>query len=102
MFGNDLYSHALKMDRLISAFLVLLWASASLSAQFLDYPTQGIPRTPDGKPNLSAPTPRTPDGKPDLSGVWVVQGSNYVKGIGGQGTNAQATNNDAGNVDLFA
>ena len=25
------------------------------SAQWLDYPTPGIPRTPDGKPNLSAP-----------------------------------------------
>ena len=40
------------------------------SAQWLNYPTAGIPRTPDGKPNLSAPTPRTADGKPDLSGVW--------------------------------
>jgi len=29
-----------------------------------------IPRTADGKPNLSAPAPRLPDGKPDLSGVW--------------------------------
>ncbi len=40
------------------------------SAQWLNYPTPGIPRTPDGKPNLTAPTPRTADGKPDLSGVW--------------------------------
>jgi hypothetical protein len=39
-------------------------------AQWLNYPTPGIPRTPDGKPNLVAPTPRTTDGKPDLSGVW--------------------------------
>jgi hypothetical protein len=39
-------------------------------AQWLDYPTPGIPRTPDGKPNLSAPAPRTADGKPDLSGIW--------------------------------
>jgi len=29
-----------------------------------------IPRTTDGKPNLSAPAPRLPDGTPDLSGVW--------------------------------
>ena len=29
-----------------------------------------MPRTADGKVNLSAPAPRTPDGKPDLSGVW--------------------------------
>jgi hypothetical protein len=36
----------------------------------LNYPTPGIPRTADGKPNLSAPAPRTSDGKPDLSGLW--------------------------------
>src|SRR5438876_1969555 len=43
------------------------------SAQWLNYPTPGIPRTPDGKPNLSAPAPRTPDGKPDFSGIWDVE-----------------------------
>ncbi len=41
-----------------------------LTAQWLNYPTPGVPRTPDGKPNFAAPTPRTADGKPDLSGVW--------------------------------
>jgi hypothetical protein len=41
-----------------------------LPAQWLDYPTPGVPRLPDGKPNLAAPAPRTSDGKPDLSGVW--------------------------------
>jgi hypothetical protein len=40
-------------------------------AQWQGYPTPGIPRTPDGKPNLSAPAPRTADGKPDLSGIWM-------------------------------
>jgi len=40
------------------------------SAQWLNYPTPGIPRTADGKPNLAAPAPRGADGKPDLSGVW--------------------------------
>ena len=44
--------------------------SAPLAAQWLTYKTPGIPRTPDGKPNLSAPAPRTADGKPDLSGIW--------------------------------
>jgi hypothetical protein len=29
-----------------------------------------IPRTADGKANLTAPTPKAPDGKPDLSGIW--------------------------------
>jgi hypothetical protein len=40
------------------------------AAQWLNYPTPGIPRTADGKPNLSAPAPRTADGKPDLTGLW--------------------------------
>jgi len=40
------------------------------SAQWLNYPTPGIPRTRDGKPNLTAPAPKAYDGKPDLSGVW--------------------------------
>jgi len=29
-----------------------------------------MPRTADGKPNLSSPAPRATNGKPDLSGVW--------------------------------
>lgn len=49
---------------------VLCVISAPLSAQWLNYPTPGIPRLPDGKPNRAAPAPRTPDGKPDLSGIW--------------------------------
>ena len=41
-----------------------------LAAQWISYPTPGIPRTADGKPNLSEPAPRTADGRPDLSGIW--------------------------------
>ena len=41
-----------------------------LPAQWLHQPTLWIPRTPDGKPNLSAPDPKSSDGKPDLSGLW--------------------------------
>src|SRR5437879_1100475 len=61
------------MHRSMLAFLALLSACVSLSAQWLRHPTPGIPRTRDGKPNLSAPAPRTADGKPDLSGIWNVQ-----------------------------
>ena len=43
----------------------------SLNAQWISYPTAGVPRTPDGKPNLGAACPRTAEGKPDLSGLWV-------------------------------
>src|SRR4051794_59462 len=42
-----------------------------LAIQCIHYPTPGLLRTADGKPNLSAPAPRTTSGTPDLSGVWV-------------------------------
>jgi hypothetical protein len=41
-----------------------------LPAQWIHYPTAGVPKTRDGKPNLAAPAPRTRDGKPDFSGMW--------------------------------
>ncbi len=50
-------------------WLAMLLATA-VSAQWIDYPTPGIPRTADGKPDFAAPTPKTADGKPDLSGLW--------------------------------
>ena len=52
----------------LAAFVIALPAAAS--AQWLEYPTSGVPRTADGKPDLTAPVPRTTDGKPDLGGMW--------------------------------
>jgi hypothetical protein len=54
-----------------TVYLLVAFAS-SAAAQWLHYPTPGIPRTPDGKPNLSAPAPKV-NGRPDLSGVWQIE-----------------------------
>jgi len=70
----------MRLDRLsrVAASVVVAWlVSVPAAAQWIDYPTPGIPRLPDGRPNLSAPTPRTADGKPDLSGVWRGAGPLY-------------------------
>jgi hypothetical protein len=48
----------------------LCGATALASAQWLNVPSPGIPRLPDGKPDLSAPAPKTPDGKIDITGIW--------------------------------
>lgn len=57
------------------AFLVALLTLCvhTVSAQWVNYPTPGSPRTRDGRPDLIARAPRAPNGKPDLSGVWHVQ-----------------------------
>jgi hypothetical protein len=57
--------------------MMLSVMSISLTAQWPSHPTPGMPRTPDGKPNLSAPAPRSADGKPDLSGVWLVKNGSF-------------------------
>ena len=58
---------------------ILCFMGTTLAAQWPNRPAPGIPRTPDGKPDLSAPAPRTADGKPNLSGVWMIK--NYGGGL---------------------
>src|SRR5436305_4439982 len=48
-------------------------------AQWINSPTVGAPRTPDGKVNMTGPVPKL-DGKPDLSGVWQVEGEPRAPG----------------------
>jgi hypothetical protein len=63
-----------------ASLAVVLGAVVALSptvfAQWLRYPTAGVPRTADGKPDLAAAAPRMPDGKPDFSGIWLTADTN--------------------------
>jgi hypothetical protein len=52
------------------AAVSLVLAALPVSAQWLRYPTAGIPRTSDGKPDLLAPAPKTADGHVDITGLW--------------------------------
>jgi len=58
--------------KIFTTAIVLASFVTPLAAQWVHYPTPGIPHTADGKPNLTAPAPRTADGHPDLTGLWEV------------------------------
>jgi hypothetical protein len=62
-----------KVQMVIALVVALLVQSAALRAQWLTYPTTGIPRTSDGKPDMNAAAPRAADGKPDFSGIWIAE-----------------------------
>jgi hypothetical protein len=65
---------SLRISTGVPVALALLSVATPGYSQWLNYSTPGIPRTADGKPNLSAPAPRAVDGKPDLSGLWSIAG----------------------------
>ena len=50
----------------LAGAVLLVLAPARMFGQWPLYPTAGVPKTADGKPDLTAPAPRTPEGKPDL------------------------------------
>jgi len=60
----------------------LFVAAGSVPAQWPSPKTVGIPRTPDGKADLSAKAPRTRDGRPNLSGLWTIETEKFWEDIG--------------------
>lgn len=55
---------------MIRICMAVMACAGFCAAQWVAYPTPGIPRKPDGKVNLAAASPKAVDGKPDLSGLW--------------------------------
>ena len=52
---------------------VFVLAAGPVGAQWLHYPTKGVPRTATGAVNMDAPAPKAADGHPDLSGLWAAE-----------------------------
>jgi hypothetical protein len=74
-------SHWIKTP--VGAVALLVAFSLPGTAQWLEHPTPGTPRTVDGAPDLDSPTPRLPDGSVDLSGVWVAVTPRYIGDLSG-------------------
>ena len=71
----------MKTSHVCAAVAVVGSLAVPVSAQWLRYQTPGVPRLPDGKPNLAAPAPRAADGKPDLSGIWEPEGTKFIRNL---------------------
>src|SRR5271169_6833726 len=64
--------------------MAFVGACLCAQAQWLNNPTAGAPRTPDGKVNMTGPVPRV-NGKPDLSGIWQAEAEPRGPGLFGLG-----------------
>jgi hypothetical protein len=64
------------------ALALVVGRVAPASAQWLNVRPEGIPRLPDGRPDLTSAAPVSHDGVPLLSGTWQVEPDN----VEGQGT----------------
>ena len=67
--------------RMLLHLSIVLLVSSPAFAQWANVPVAALPRTADGKPNLSAETPRLSDGKPDLFLLGAVVENSKVRDL---------------------
>lgn len=65
------------MQRRWPLFVLIPGLAVTAPAQWVNYPTAGIPRTANGSPDMNGKVPLAAGGHPDLSGVWEAEGQTY-------------------------
>jgi hypothetical protein len=68
------------MSRVVMFLATWMLIGSGAAAQWLTLKTPGLPRMPDGRPNLTAPAPRQAR-TPDLSGLWRISAVGYTNQV---------------------